>query len=301
MKRHLFAQGVLLGAAIWVLPATASATIEASVSGSARNPPGPTLSESHASSLPAFQMDADVSNAIGGHGLAMAALDFGWGYMTGRTHSCVGPQSPFTDQAFGTSSISAVNEFMRVTYDGAPQPQNVSITFCYSITSNAYGSTREPSLTDTSHAQNQIVMNVAGQQIVNGLHGLNVQSGARIATQSFAGMTQETATLSGTFTRVLPVNFEFAFDVTAISQTEATSRSRAAAFPDVEASAGFAVTFGVSSITPGAHLIWRGQDWTGFCGDSSSLVPPNPYDTPAPGALAMFGLIGAMGTARRRR
>jgi hypothetical protein len=261
----------------------------------------PTTSESFSSDQPLFALQAEAQNQVGGHGLDIATLDFAGGLLAARNHACVGPPTPiFRDRANGTSTAQA-EETMRVVYDGAPPPpSNATVTFCWSITSNTYGDRTVPSLPTSGMAQNVIDLSFNGHTVFTGGHSFNVNSNMWTATGGFAGQTVATATASGMYTVVIPFATDFVVHVGGNSTSQSEARSGVGQFPVVNASAGFAVTFGISSITPGGHAVWRGQTWGGFCGDSGPLVPPNPL-MPSPSPLVALGGAGLAIASRRRR
>jgi hypothetical protein len=244
-----------------------------------------------------FRLRAEARDTVGGHGLAITNLDFLGGTLSGRTHACVGPAVPHFDRAGGSSSIS-IAEQMRAS---APTGTNVTFSICWSITSNVYGNTRVPSLTSDASALNNFGMRVGPQATLSGMHGARIREGTFDTTGVFAVQPGlETITTSGMLTISVSANTLFDFRISMTSTASAASFSGVGLAPEINASAGYAMTFGLASITPGARLLWQGQEWTGNCDDSSGLVPPNDAEVPAPSTLITL-CIAAATIARRRR
>jgi hypothetical protein len=124
-----------------------------------------------------------------------------------------------------------------------------------------------------------------------------VNTGEIYSAGIFGGATDEVITISGSFTVQLSVLNGFGVSLFAHSSSRAQARGQAGLFPIADGSGGFGVTLGVQSITAGAYLEWRGQEWSGECGDSAQYVPDNPV--PAPSVISLACL--AAGAAIRRR
>ncbi|HVZ94743.1 MAG TPA: hypothetical protein VG797_09555 [Phycisphaerales bacterium] len=301
MKRNPIVRGLLLCAAAGAAPGPAAASISGFVSGQVGVPgPDPDLHESASSDQPAYFIDVGVLNSIGGDGLGIQGIDFRGGMFVGRAHSCVGPPVPFRDQAFGSSDLSITGETFRVISDAQPAPQIAQVTFCYSYTSIVQGSTVVPSLTDTSNAGTQVYVRVNNQTLLNASHQVNSRTGVITASGALEGMTDNTATVEGTFTISVQVGVSFPLQLNLSAGSEATSRSAAGMFPDVESTSGFALTFGAHTAA-GLHVEWRGEAWAGLCGSSVDLVPPNPADEPAPSTSIALCFAGALMNGKRRR
>lgn len=295
-----FGVAVVMAAAtaIVVMPSAAFGSITGRADASADATDGlPITIERDTSTEPNFRLRAEARDTIGGHGLALTNLDFLGGTMSGRTHACVGPAAPNFDQANGSSSIS-IAEQMRAS---APTGTNVTFSICWSITSNVYGNTRVPSLTSSASALNNFGMRVGPQATISGMHGARIREGAFDTTGVFGAQPGlETITTTGMITISVFANTLFDFRISMTTTASAASFSGVGLAPEINASAGYAMTFGLASITPGARLLWQGQEWTGNCDDSSGLVPPNEADVPAPSALITLCIAAAASTRRRR-
>ncbi|HVZ94740.1 MAG TPA: hypothetical protein VG797_09540 [Phycisphaerales bacterium] len=301
MKRNLLVRGLILCAAHGAISGMASGSIHGFVSGQADVPgPDPAIHETQSSDESAFFIDAAVLNAIGGDGLALQGVDFRGGRFVGRAHSCVGPPDPFRDTAFGSSELTISNETFAVVAEGPNPPQTTAVTFCYSYTTSILGSALAPSLADNSIAGNQITMTVNNVTRLNGSHQVNARTGVITGSGAFNGTTDEIVTVEGEFTINVQVGVFFPVSIIAISSTTAGSRSAPGTPQDVEATSGFALTFGAHT-AEGFHVQWRGEAWSGLCGSSVDLVPPNPADEPAPSALVTLCITGAAIMTRRRR
>lgn len=248
-----------------------------------------------------FIENFDVENDIGGHGYAQVRTDFGAGIFTARTHGCVGPRLPvLSDNAGGIASANTEGEILTVRSPGLPAGTDITIILCYSITSDLSGRGEDLPQIFNDTARNDLGF-FADRRGVSARHELSNAWQTLSGGGAFAGTTQRTETRSGTVTLVKRAGQQFpvAVSFSSIAQTAAGAGSVSdPRFPVSEGTAGIAITFGVMSITEGAHLEWRGATWTGSCDDSSTLVPDNPV--PAPGAAALLAL-GVVGGVRRRR
>jgi len=280
------------------------APVRASISGSAHaSASGPVVvgTSSQSSTNSQFTVNAERAGSRGAHGYSELDVDIFGGVVTGRNHACVGPSTPGGgDTATADASLQMFSETMTVTSDTLPIGTMVSIMVCVSISSEMHGSITEQSLIGTSYSRTTISAGF-GASSLTGTHLTDQYwENPRGTFDDFLGQTGNTVTASQMFLLNKKVGDVLPFAMSADSETKAASAYLAGSFPMATGSAGFAITFGLMSITDGAHLEWRGLEWTGSCGDSSVLIPPNPLE-PTPGAAAAFAIAGLFTGARRRR
>lgn len=300
MFRDTASFGALAGALVVCatgLPALATITTTANAYADRM----PALNSS--STVTPFSEDHDVENTVGGHGYAEIDSDFGAGVFTARTHGCVGPRIPvLTDNAGGTASVLAAFEALTIRTDGLPSNASISITLCYSFTSELEGSGEDLAQIFNDFAKNQVNLQTDSTTVLQGTHELRDAWQTVAGDHAFAGSTQRTETRSGSIQFVKRAGQSILINLSLFSggQTAAGSGTPSnPKYPVSDGSAGFAFTLGLESITEGASLEWRGAPWIGSCADSSTLVPDNPVPAPGVGALAGVGL--AMLAGRRRR
>ena len=290
--------GPLFCAVVGVIPSVASAWFTVNTVASAKDFTTVNLTNTD----PFASLEAEVVNDTGGHGYAEGDLDFGGGIITGRTHGCVGPVRPVTtDRAGGTTDAGVTAEMIVARSDSLVFGAAMTVTICYSITSNVYGTTSDPALTSSGTSDNSFGIAVNGQSVVSASHGIDFGTQVIESTGAFAGAASQTATIMGTYDFVVANGIPFALTVSASSHASANARSAlTGGLPTlVSGSAGFAMTFGLHATD--ASFTWGNLPWKGTCGGSEFLVPPNPVepDLPAPSTLLAF--VGAAPLAARRR
>ena len=255
--------------------------------------------DSKNANTPAFNLVTERENLIGGHGYAEISFDFAAGIVTGRNHACVGPTPPASfDSAKGECSVSTSNEMLTVTSDTLPLGTPVTIRFCVDMSSQITGKADPKSLVGTSQSVTEMTFIALGATI-NGRHDTDRFWENIDGVNAFANQDTEIATAHNARTVTAKVGDVFQMVVNASSLTIAAATASPGFFPIADGSAGFAMTFGLESITDGAKLMWRGAEWTGSCEPSLPLIPDNPV--PAPSTTLLLCAAAVAPCARRRR
>lgn len=292
--------GLIAAAVLGVSPSVAMGTILVQNNASCQRLP----SINDSSVLPTIGFQANLENQVGRHGYSQIDFDFGGGLITSRTHGCVGPRFPeaFDDAAGGVGSALASGEAITVTSDTLPIGTAVEFTLCFSITSEVKGKV-EGGAGGNNFSQNNFTVRygkiLPTTDIIGGRHETTPDWASTFGTQDFAGETGSSVTIQKTLVYPGKVGETLYLLISASSVTMAKAISAGpGTYPIADGSSGFAMTFGVGSITAGAHLQWRGENWMGSCADTTDLVPDNPV--PAAPTVAVFGAC-AMAVAHRRR
>lgn len=252
---------------------------------------------------PMFMLERERADDRGNHGYALTELDFRAGYLRGRNHACVGPSpATFIGNARGTNLILSFSESLTVTSDTLPFGTPVTFRLCVDMSSEITGSVTDPARAG-GRSSTVMAIDLAGSLLTQGRHetGDDWSNPNGGFAGLFAGQTGEffSERQVFTFTRTVGQTIPFGFNADSDTFASATNRGEGG-IPIATGSAGFAMTFGIESITAGARLEWGGSEWTGSCGGSAALVPPNPV-VPAPSTLIALSLAAATISRSRRR
>jgi len=295
----LFAAAVTACAALGIVAPSALAVFEGVAGGGATG-----VGDSESSAASQFFLQVDQHNIVGGHGYAEASLQFTDGRIAARTHGCIGPVLPTAiDTASGSSGVNATHESLAVYTPDLNTGVPITMSLCLSFTSNVYGGFVDPALITSASAGNQFAVSVAGHNAYSGGHTINVKTNVISGFGVFNGATHNTESFDGEY--VFTAYNGIYFDLTITAGSDSFTSGKAAATPDqpsnLWASAGFGMTFGLHTTQPNVSFIWKGAPWYGTCGDSASLVPPNPAE-PAPSTLlACLGGVALASPRRRER
>lgn len=255
--------------------------------------------DSENSTDPQFALVTEKENLVGGHGYAEISLDFAAGVITGRNHACVGPTPPTSfDSAKGECSVFSSNETLTVTSDTLPLGTAVTIRFCADMSSQITGTANPKSLAGASQSITEMTLAINGNTI-NARHDTDQYWQNIDGSNAFNGQDTEFASAHNARTIQAKVGDTLAIFVSASSSTLASASSSPGVFPIADGSAGFAMTFGLESVTDGAKLLWNGAEWTGSCEPSLPLIPDNPV--PSPSTTLLLWAAAAPPALRRRR
>ena len=252
------------------------------------------------STNPTFGLTTDWNSIRGNHAYSELNADFGAGIITGRNHACVGPTSPGSnDGATGSSQIINQNaEILTIVSDTLPVGTDVTVLLCFNMSSQMSGSANERALVTGGSSTTGFLLYINGF-LQTAVHKTDKFWENPTGSGHFAGMNEETVSASiigYSITKKVGQNFSLITEVR--SSTSAGATYQPGAFPTSSGSAGFAMTFGIMSVTAGAHVEWNGSPWVGSCLPSAPLIPDNPVPAPG-GAIAL--LAGAPALLRRRR
>jgi hypothetical protein len=251
-----------------------------------------------------FDLETESENLVGGHGYAEVSLDFAAGKITGRNHACVGPTQPtLNDNASGECRAFASEEQLTITSDTLPLGTPVMIKLCVDMSSQIAGiATPKPRIGASESTTALGFSTILGQNFVGsfvGRHETERYWEDLTGFGVFTGQNTEIVTFRGSITVQVLVGDVLLLNANGTSSTVAAASSAPGEFPIADGSAGFAMTFGLESITDGAHLSWNGANWTGSCDPSLPLIPDNPV--PAPSATLLLCAAAVAPCARRRR
>lgn len=282
-------------AVVGVWAASASGSITVTSDAFAQGAP----SSSHEGTSASSSFVDDSENMIGGHGYSQVRLDFAGGLITSRNHACVGPAFGFSDQAGANGAVRLVDEVFTVMNDNLPSDTMIDIVLCLSISSDVAGDVRDGAA-GNNFSRNIFSARLDGQTVASGSHTADSGWQNTYGSGIFASVDNRIATFETSVAFSIRVGRTFDFSLSGVSTSQASDINNLPfSFPLATGSAGYAITFGVSSMTEGAHLDWNGQVWTGSCESSAALIPPNPI-TPAPSSVGAIGL-GLAIVGRRRR
>jgi hypothetical protein len=300
MHRRLRASAAFAVTLVAACAAPSRASFSVFATSSAFGPTGGTDTKNENSSKSGLRTEKE--NAVGGHGYAEISFDFAGGIITGRNHACVGPSYPTTTQDSARGECKAftpIAETFTVTSDTLPLGTVVTVTFCADMSSQIKGRVMPTSGTG-GQSGTAMQFQALGTRI-QATHGTDNRWTDLEGTNEFNGQDTEFATAHVVRTVTARVGDTFPVFVQVSSLTLAGATASPGIFPIADGSAGFAMTFGLESITEGARLTWNGADWAGSCDPSLPLIPDNPVPAPATALLLCAAAVAPCARRRRRR